>query len=322
MATQFEKLATPTGLHKSKEINRLALSNHIIPVVEIQEEFPTLSNLKSRGSDDVIGNPSPFDWKLLASEFDDLSLADQKKFAIQKAEKSLIDKISILKFFDWAETVIWKDCESLSNSAIEDLYCKAIIKVSRAGYSTSGNLVKAKGSATATQSPHQLKVTMASDIEPEKINWLWRNHIAKGKGMILTGLPDMGKSNISISIAASISTGGKWPDGTTAPRGKVLILSSEDAPSDTIVPRIIAAGGDRTMIGFLQQRIGEKGKSRMITLKEDLEAMGAAVKSMGNVSLVIIDPVTGYMGNGVDTHKAADVRAVLDGVSLWAINTT
>ena len=137
--------------------------------------------------------------------------------------------------------------------------------------------------------------------------------------MILTGLPDMGKSNISISIAAAISTGGKWPDGTDAPRGKVLILSSEDAPSDTIVPRIIAAGGDRSMIGFLQQRTGVKGKSRMITLKEDLEAMGAAVKRMGNVSLVIVDPVTGYMGNGVDTHKAADVRAVLDGVSLWAI---
>lgn len=164
----------------------------------------------------------------------------------------------------------------------------------------------------------EITVTMASEITPENINWFWKGRLAEGKGTMLTGLPGMGKSQLSLNIAATISKGGRWPDGTRAPKGTVLILASEDAANDTMVPRIIAAGGNREKIGFIQQTVGRKGKRRILTLKEDLDRLAQAIRKFGDAKLVIIDPITGYMGNGVDSHKATDVRAVLSGVSEWA----
>jgi putative DNA primase/helicase len=161
-------------------------------------------------------------------------------------------------------------------------------------------------------------ITMAAEIEPEPIDWIWKGYLAKGKGMIFTGLPGVGKSTVSIAIASTISNGGTFPGSIDqAQKGTVLILSSEDAANDTIVPRIMAAGGDRDKIGFIRQTFGGKGKRRMLNLKDDLDRLAAAIKKVGDVSLVIIDPITAYMGSG-DSHKTADVRAVLDGVSEWA----
>ena len=50
-----------------------------------------------------------------------------------------------------------------------------------------------------------------SEIEPQPINWLWEDYIAKGTFTLITGEPDLGKSQITLSMTAIVTTGGNWP---------------------------------------------------------------------------------------------------------------
>src|SRR5262249_43444065 len=61
------------------------------------------------------------------------------------------------------------------------------------------------------------------------------------KNLTESGLPGIGKSQISVDVAARISKGGRWPDSGNAPCGSVIILSAEDSADDTLRPRLEAA---------------------------------------------------------------------------------
>ena len=50
-----------------------------------------------------------------------------------------------------------------------------------------------------------------SDIKPKPINWLWKDYIAKGTFTLITGEPELGKSQITLSMAAVVTTGENWP---------------------------------------------------------------------------------------------------------------
>src|SRR5215469_10516013 len=73
----------------------------------------------------------------------------------------------------------------------------------------------------------------AAEIAPEKIEWLWPGRLARGKHTCIAGEPGTGKSQLSIIIVSTLTTGGEWPCGEgRAPPGNVIILSA----GDTIVP--------------------------------------------------------------------------------------
>ena len=52
-----------------------------------------------------------------------------------------------------------------------------------------------------------------SEIEPERIGWLWPGIIARGKITGLVGYPGLGKSQVAIDVASTVSTGRLWPGG-------------------------------------------------------------------------------------------------------------
>ena len=85
------------------------------------------------------------------------------------------------------------------------------------------------------------------------IQWLWENRFALGKLGILAGLPDEGKGQVLFDMAARITRGMDWPCGEgTAPEGNVVLLTAEDDPKDTVVPRLMAAGADLERIEIVQ----------------------------------------------------------------------
>ena len=86
----------------------------------------------------------------------------------------------------------------------------------------------------------------ASSVTMEAIEWLWLDRIAKGKLTLIAGEPGLAKSQLTLRIAATTTTGGKWPGGSMTAIGNVIIMSAEDAPEDTIVPRLKAADADLT----------------------------------------------------------------------------
>lgn len=159
-----------------------------------------------------------------------------------------------------------------------------------------------------------LKIRKASEIKPEPVNWLWEGVIAKGALMLLAGDPGLGKSQVTLSIAAAISIGGNWPASTSrAEKANVVILSTEDSPKNTIIPRLIACGADleRTLI---VESIQDDRGDRPFVLQDDVPKLRQKIEAIGSVSLVIIDPVTNYMGKG-DANSTTDVRGVLGQLS-------
>jgi hypothetical protein len=137
----------------------------------------------------------------------------------------------------------------------------------------------------------------ADQVEIQPVNWLWSNHLARGKITLLTGDTSLGKSTITIDLAARVTKVGVWPDGDKAPIGSVIILSSEDAINDTIVPRLEYARGDRSRVHCLKFATAPDGTRRTFSLQSDLAALGAKIQEIGDVLLIIIDPITSYLGS-------------------------
>lgn len=158
-----------------------------------------------------------------------------------------------------------------------------------------------------------------ADVQPEAVRWLWPGRIPLGKVTLLVGDPGLGKSLISLDVAARVSTGHPWPDGSANETGSVMILSAEDDLGDTVRPRLDAAGADVTRIDALDTvRVvdPETGESVLLpfNLRRDLPVLKQAIESRPGCRLVIIDPIGAFLG-GTDSHKDADIRALLHPLS-------
>lgn len=170
--------------------------------------------------------------------------------------------------------------------------------------------------------PVRVLYRRASEIAARPISWHWPGRIAKGKVSLIAGNPGLGKSQVTIDMAATTSTGRRWPDGTTCEIGNVVILSAEDDPSDTIRPRLEAAGADLTRVFLLDAVRDDTGVPgvvpRSFDLTTDLAKLATMLTAIGGASLIIIDPVTAYLGS-TDSHKNAEVRALLSPLAELAV---
>ena len=162
-----------------------------------------------------------------------------------------------------------------------------------------------------------------SEIEAKPISWLWPGRIARGKPTMIAGHPGLGKSQTTASLAAIVTTGGQWPvDRTTCEIGNVIILSAEDDPADTIRPRLEAAGADITRVHIIKSVFDNYDSAgdevhRSFNLKIDTRRLEEAIAETGDVALVVIDPVSAYLGNG-DSHNNSEMRGLLAPLSEMA----
>ena len=158
-------------------------------------------------------------------------------------------------------------------------------------------------------------VTQLSAIAPESVTWLWPARVARGKLTVLAGDPGLGKSFVTLDVAARITTGRPWPDGGAVEPGDVVLLSAEDGPADTIRPRVDALGGDPARV-YLVRAIRDADGERPVSLDRDLAAVEQVVATV-RPALVVIDPLTAYLGT-TDSYRDADVRRLLAPLALLA----
>lgn len=166
-----------------------------------------------------------------------------------------------------------------------------------------------------------LSFLRADEVEPKPLNPLWPGRMYIGKLTTLAGMPDQGKSVVTCDISARVTRGDEWPDGSgRAPEGSVIILSAEDDPEDTIVPRLMAAGAVMDKVFILNSLVTSKKGRRMFSIAEDLARLTSFVELHPDVRALIVDPANAYMGTSKehDSFRDSDVRAVLGPLKEWA----
>jgi KaiC/GvpD/RAD55 family RecA-like ATPase len=168
-----------------------------------------------------------------------------------------------------------------------------------------------------------LTTRRVSEIEAKPVSWLWPGRIARGKLTMIAGNPGLGKSQITASIAAVLTTGGRWPaDGERCTLGDIIFLSAEDDPADTLRPRLEAAGADLQRVHFVDgivvgYTVDGNPTNRTFAVDADVQALSRKLTQLGDVAAVVIDPITAYLGD-TDSHKNAEVRGLLAPLSELA----
>ena len=153
----------------------------------------------------------------------------------------------------------------------------------------------------------------ASDLEPEKLVWVWPGRIPEGKLVLLGGPPGLGKSQLTAFMSATVSNGSHWPcgEGSTL-HGNVIFMSAEDGIQDTIIPRLMAAGANRDRVHIVSAVTKPDGTGRKtFSLKTDVDLLEEMAKKIGTVRLIIVDPISAYMG-GSDGNGNVETREVLE----------
>lgn len=158
-----------------------------------------------------------------------------------------------------------------------------------------------------------LKLINMSDVEVTEVKWLWKPYVPIGKITIIQGDPGEGKTTMILAIASAMTTGDVLPLSEDALEcSNVIYQTAEDGLSDTIKPRLLAAGADCTKVIV----IDESHKELTLSDKRIEEAIIET-----NAQLLIIDPLQAYLGSGVDMHRANEIRPIFKNLSSVAERT-
>jgi hypothetical protein len=129
--------------------------------------------------------------------------------------------------------------------------------------------------------------------------WLWRGWVPLGGLTTLEGDPGLGKSALSLQIAAHVTTGRPLPGGTDlGGPANVALINGEDALASVIVPRLRAAGADLSRVLFVEgwrQEGEDPDGAASLSLPRDSDRLSAWL-AREEVRLVVIDPLFGFVG--------------------------
>ena len=149
----------------------------------------------------------------------------------------------------------------------------------------------------------ELEIVKASEITPKEVKWLWYPYIPFGKVTLLQGDPGDGKSKLMLTLSALLSQGKPLPftDESEAHEPmNVIYQTTEDDADDTVVPRFIASDGDRERLIFISEN------KKNLTFGDN--RIRAAVEKFG-AGLLILDPLSSYIGDGCSLNAANETRA-------------
>ena len=188
----------------------------------------------------------------------------------------------------------------------------------RLGDSAAAHKVFARVAETAQDGVPKIKPVVAlaevletvdlSTVKARPIDWLWRGYIPLRKVTILDGDPGLAKSTMLLDLACRGSIGGLAPTGE--PLGDAftaIYVTAEDDAEDTILPRVLRAGGDPSRFHLL----------RKLVLPDQIDRLEATANRL-RARLIVIDPLVAYLGDGVKTNDDHRVRRALEPLAEMA----
>lgn len=143
------------------------------------------------------------------------------------------------------------------------------------------------------------KFVRLSEVEVKEIDWLWSQRIPYGFVTLFDGDPGIGKSTLSMKIAASLTQGVSLPGGGDPGPANVLVVNAEDSPSHTLRPRLETLGADLERVHVLD--------NSLVLSADGIDQLTAQLEAHP-AKLVVIDPLMAFVGSEVDVFRANEVR--------------
>jgi hypothetical protein len=208
-----------------------------------------------------------------------------------------------------------------------------------------GKLAKARGVTLQPDIPQTnetVEVVAASSVAIEATRWLWTDVVPFGHLCLVSGGVSAGKSSMLLKLAADASHATPLPYdlervryqqridealGKNNEHGKpykrsgfVYYLTSEMHWSQTAVPTLRACGANLDRILFMRRTIVKDAKGNVRTrpfdLVNDLDKLIRTIVERGVIpDMIVLDPITSFMGSQADRNAEQDVRAILESVA-------
>jgi hypothetical protein len=152
---------------------------------------------------------------------------------------------------------------------------------------------------------------LASDVEMELTEWLWLDHIPLQHVSVFAGMPQKGKSTAAMDVVTRLTRGKDFPGSPKQLEScEVAFMGTEDGYKQVTVPRLTAACADLKKVHLIKGTT-ENGTSIDFRLDNDRPVLREFLQEHPNVRLIVIDPVTSYIGE-VDPNKPKEVRPFLN----------
>lgn len=146
----------------------------------------------------------------------------------------------------------------------------------------------------------------ASELTTTPIDWLWPGYLAVGSLAILDGDPGLGKSLLTLDLAARLSTGRPWPDGAASPGPRAALVVGAEDPEAIVKERLALAGADLSRV-FPWTNTSDLPLPR---LPKDIAILERVVNETG-AAFVMLDPIVAFFDGSVMWSSDASVRAAL-----------
>jgi hypothetical protein len=173
-----------------------------------------------------------------------------------------------------------------------------------------------------------IEVTWGNDVVPQAVEFLVPEFVPLRQATAFSGEMDTRKSTLALDIAAKGSLFGKWFTGAENQHKPFITLfaGAEDDFASTIVPRFIAAGGNRDCLGLLPLEVkceqqttdGMKEYTTPLSFDEHLELLADTIRTINRtrewkVGLLINDPIISFFGNK-NYNSPQDARDIMAGL--------
>jgi len=169
-------------------------------------------------------------------------------------------------------------------------------------------LTAAAASPPTSDGPdHTVVLAPASSFHPEPVRSAWEGRVPLGMVTLIVGVPGKGKSTLTVELVARASRG-QLPGDLFGQSVTVALATAEDAISQVVVPRLIAAGADLDRVRIIQVR--HEGTVGGLALPDDIDKLREQLIA-AEARIVVVDPLVAHIVGSINTWKDQDVRRVL-----------
>ena len=290
-----------------------AISNQLGPAIGLQGVFGW------RGTNEHGGKTALPDWEHIALNHREVILGFDSDVMSKQSVRHALERLAGFLASKGARVryLLMPNLPDGSKCGLDDWFA-----LGKTRDELMGHIHESLDDGTKTDAPDTVAradIIRLDEVEAKPIDWLWPNWLPRGMLTLLGGYAGDGKSTLTMSLAAALSTGSTLPDGHTAPHTNTLLLAAEDDLAHVVKPRLQAHDADMTRLSFLRGVVDGAEPTRGFNLRRDIALLRSLITEH-QIGLVVIDPLSSYLSSS-DRNNEGEVRDTLGPLVQMAEDT-